>query len=79
MDIVRMAADHGKDIFKGIIDDKYLTALPVDLRVIMNWNQINVDLDLHVSDPSGEYCYYGRKSTAAGGRFSKDFTTGLGP
>jgi uncharacterized protein YfaP (DUF2135 family) len=45
----------------------------------MTWNHPGVDLDLHVIDPSGEECYYGHRRTALGGRFSKDFTTGLGP
>lgn len=79
MDVNRMVLQYGPSSFKGLFDSKYLQPLPVDLRVIMTWNQQNVDLDLHVVDPSGEDCYYGHKHTAAGGRFSKDFTTGLGP
>lgn len=45
----------------------------------MNWNQMGVDMDLHVVDPSGEECYYGHKTTAIGGKYFKDFTRGYGP
>ncbi len=57
----------------------YFYNMPVELRVVMTWNQPNVDLDLRVVDPKGEECYYGRRLTSSGGRISKDFTTGLGP
>lgn len=79
MDVNRLVGEYGSSAFVGLFDGKYLKPLPVDLRVIMTWSQPNVDLDLHVVDPSGEECYYGHKRTNAGGRFSKDFTVGLGP
>lgn len=79
MDVNRMASEYGTMYFRSLFDSKYLNPIPVDLRVVMTWNQPNVDLDLHVVDPRGEDCYYGNKRTAIGGRFSKDFTSGLGP
>lgn len=79
MDVGRMVGEYGAGEFAGVFEGKYLKVLPVDLRVVMTWSQPNVDLDLHVVDPSGEECYYGHKRTNAGGRFSKDFTAGLGP
>jgi tetratricopeptide (TPR) repeat protein len=79
MDVSRMAAEYGASYFGGLFDPKYLSPLPVDLRVVLTWSQPNVDLDLHVVDPRGEDCYYGNKRTTIGGRFSKDFTSGLGP
>jgi hypothetical protein len=48
MDVNRMAKQYGQSYFSGLFDSKYLKPLPVDLRVIMTWNQQNVDLDLHV-------------------------------
>lgn len=79
MDLSRMIDEYGTKHFVGKFADEFLKPLPVDLRVVMNWNQLAVDLDLHVIDPTGVDCYYGYKRTAIGGRFSKDFTTGLGP
>jgi hypothetical protein len=78
MDLNRMITEHtGLKI--GKLDQKYLDKMPVDIRIIMNWNQMDVDLDLHVIEPTGEECYYSHKTTEAGARFSKDFTQGYGP
>lgn len=78
MDLNRLAADH-PEIRTGKLDAKYLKKLPVAVRVILNWNQMDTDLDMHVTEPTGEECYYGHRDTEAGARFSKDFTQGYGP
>ncbi|MDQ6471529.1 carboxypeptidase-like regulatory domain-containing protein [Flavobacterium sp. LHD-80] len=78
MDINRMITEHS-GIKTGKLAKKYLAKMPVDIRIIMNWNQMDVDLDLHVIEPTGEECYYSHTSTQIGGRFSKDFTEGYGP
>ena len=78
MDINRLMTEHtGLD--SGKLDKKYLQKMPVDIRIIMNWNLMDVDLDLHVIEPTGEECYYAHKTTEAGASFSKDFTQGYGP
>lgn len=53
--------------------------MPVDIRVVINWNKNDTDIDLWVTDPHGEKCYYSNASTAIGGRISDDFTQGFGP
>ncbi|TKC12688.1 DUF2135 domain-containing protein [Pedobacter polaris] len=63
---------------KGI-DKKLILPLPVDIRVVLNWNKNDTDIDLWLTDPNGEKCYYSHKSTAIGGRISNDFTDGYGP
>lgn len=78
MDINRMITAHSA-IKTAKLDKKYLAKMPVDIRIIMNWNQMDVDLDLHVIEPTNEECYYSHTSTQIGGRFSKDFTEGYGP
>jgi hypothetical protein len=78
MDMNRIMASHSS-INTRKLDKKCLAKMPVDIRVIMNWNQMDVDLDLHVIEPTGEECYFGHKTTKAGARFSKDFTEGYGP
>ena len=78
MDINRLIAEH-KGLNSDKLDKKYIVKMPVEIRIIMNWNQMDVDLDLHVIEPTGEECYFGHTSTAIGGRFSKDFTEGYGP
>jgi Ca-activated chloride channel family protein len=61
------------------IDKKLIRSMPVDVRVVLNWNKNNTDIDLWVTDPNGEKCYYNNKETSAGGRISQDITTGFGP
>ncbi|CAD0004575.1 VIT domain-containing protein [Flavobacterium chungangense] len=78
MDLNRMLIEHA-DLKTGKLDKKYLDKMPVDIRIIMNWNLMDVDLDLHIIEPTGEECYYGHKVTESGASFSKDFTQGYGP
>lgn len=61
------------------IDPRLLKNLPLDLRVVMTWDADNADMDLWVTDPNGERCYYGHALTSLGGRMSRDFTQGYGP
>jgi hypothetical protein len=78
MDINRLVTDHPKlNIDK--LDKKYLNKMPVGIRIILNWNQMDTDIDLHIIEPTNEECYYGHTDTEAGARFSKDFTQGYGP
>jgi hypothetical protein len=61
------------------IPRQLLTNMPVDIRVVLNWNMNDTDIDLWVTDPDDEKCYYSHRGTAIGGRISHDFTRGLGP
>jgi tetratricopeptide (TPR) repeat protein len=61
------------------IPKSVIKALPVDIRIVMDWNMNNTDIDLWVTDPNNEKCYYSRNRTAIGGRISHDMTQGFGP
>lgn len=61
------------------IDQRFLSRMPVDIRVVLNWDADNTDVDLWVTDPSGEKCFYSNNYTRMGGRISNDFTQGYGP
>jgi tetratricopeptide (TPR) repeat protein len=61
------------------IDKRLLVNLPVDIRVVLNWDADNTDMDLWVTEPSGEKCFYGHRSTRSGGYISQDYTRGYGP
>ena len=61
------------------IDKKLLHNMPVDIRVVLNWNMADTDIDLWILDPSGEKCFYSNPETPLGGRMSEDFTDGYGP
>jgi hypothetical protein len=77
MEINRLASKHKLNITS--IPSEIIYDMPVDIRVVINWNMDNTDIDLHVVDPSGEECYYSNTRTAAGGRISRDITRGYGP
>jgi uncharacterized protein YfaP (DUF2135 family) len=53
--------------------------MPVDIRVVINWNMNNTDIDLHVKDPKNEECFFSHNQTRIGGRISNDNTQGYGP
>lgn len=60
-------------------DKELLQNFDVDIRIVLTWNTDDCDIDLWVTDPDNEKCYYGHKLTLNGGRMSRDFTQGYGP
>jgi tetratricopeptide (TPR) repeat protein len=50
-----------------------------DVVVTITWNTDNTDVDLHVTEPSGEECFYSHRVTDSGGRITQDVTQGYGP
>jgi len=79
MEINRLVALYPQEVSTGKISKELLAPLPVDIRIVMNWNKNNSDIDLWVTDPANEKCFYQHKTTAAGGRISNDLTQGFGP
>ncbi|WGG48632.1 VIT domain-containing protein [Rugamonas sp. DEMB1] len=61
------------------IDPRLLKNMPLDLRAVLSWDADNSDMDLWVTDPNGERCFYGKRFSYQGGRMSLDFTGGYGP
>ena len=53
--------------------------MPLDVRVVIDWNHNDTDIDLWVIDPNGEKAYYKHSKTKIGGRMSEDLTEGYGP
>lgn len=70
---------HRKELNLSGINKDVIVDIPVDIRVVMNWNKDMTDIDLWVTDPNGEKCFYGHRTTAIGGRISEDVTQGFGP
>ncbi len=61
------------------LDPRLLKLLDVDVRIVMTWHADNTDIDLWVTEPSGEKAFYGHNRTTVGGLVSRDFTQGYGP
>ena len=56
-DINSLIARH-KGIDTSYIDKRLLKKEPVDVRVVLSWDTDNCDMDLWVTDPKNEECYY---------------------
>ncbi len=69
----------GKELEAGNLDKRLRKNLPVDVRVILTWDADNTDMDLWVTDPNGEKCFYSHRNTYIGGHMSPDYTGGYGP
>ncbi len=61
------------------LDPRLVKLLDVDVRIVMTWHADNTDIDLWVTEPSGEKAFYGHNRTTIGGLVSRDFTQGYGP
>ena len=61
------------------LDPRLIALLDVDLRVTIEWNTEETDLDLWVDEPNGERAKFDNPATAIGGRLSNDMTEGYGP
>lgn len=79
MEINELISNHRDELDLKDINPKIIADLPVNIRVVINWNKDNTDIDLWVTDPNNERCMYSHKSTEIGGRLSNDFTGGFGP
>lgn len=69
----------GKEVELDQLPKNLRRHLPVDIRAVMTWDADLTDIDLWVTGPDGEKCYYGHNRTRTGGRMSDDFTDGYGP
>ncbi len=77
-DINSLIARH-KGIDVSYIDKRLLKKEPVDVRVVLSWDTDNCDMDLWVTDPKKEKCFYNNTLTYLGGKISADVTQGYGP
>ncbi|MBE6327494.1 MAG: DUF2135 domain-containing protein [Bacteroidales bacterium] len=78
-DLNALIALHPNDIDTTAYDQRLMGNYPVDIRVLLSWNTNDSDIDLWVTDPNGEKCYYAHQRTVIGGRLSEDITRGYGP
>ncbi len=58
----------------------FMAAIPrADFRATLFWDTDGTDVDLWVTDPDGEKCYYANETTASGLELDVDDVTGYGP
>jgi len=52
---------------------------PADFRATLYWDTDGTDVDLWVTDPEGEKCYFANRTTASGLKLDVDDVNGYGP
>ncbi len=70
---------HAKELDLSVISKEFIQPMPLDIRVVLEWNTLVTDLDLWVTEPNGEKCYYKNMLTMNGGRMVEDYMDGYGP
>jgi len=59
--------------------DKEVKLDKSDVLITIAWNTDGTDVDLHVTEPTGEVCFYQNRKTRIGGTITQDCTQGFGP
>lgn len=77
--LARTPAAKRPDLKQMGVPAELIGDVPLGLRVVLGWNLDNVDMDLWVRDPLGEWAYYSQPQSLSGGQMSDDFTQGYGP
>ena len=75
----RIITLYGDKIEINHIDSKIINEVTADVKVVIDWNHNDTDIDLWVIDPNKEKCFYSHKRTKIGGLMSNDMTQGFGP
>jgi len=68
-----------KSINKESMNSSHSENAKYDLRIVLDWNRENADLDLQVIDPQLEMCFYSYPKTQIGGNLTPDVQTTFGP
>lgn len=79
IELNRLVYKHGKKLKLNESQRSKFTETPMDVRVVIDWNHNDTDIDLWVIDPNNEKGYYSNSRTNIGGRLSEDMTEGYGP
>ncbi len=75
----RMISLYNNYLIVSHINKSYINTTKTAIRVLIDWNHNDTDIDLWVTDPNGEKCYYSNKKSKIGGLMSDDMTEGFGP
>lgn len=68
-----------RNIYEKYIKKKFRHNLTADIRVVLTWDTDSTDMDLWVTEPTGEKVFYENDLSKLGGRISEDYTDGYGP
>ncbi len=74
-----LVEEYKNDMDTSALDKTLIPKETFDVRIVVDWNHNDTDIDLHVIDPNKEECWYSHTKTKIGGRMSQDMTQGFGP
>jgi len=66
-------------ILRPDLDPRLAGVLNVGLRIVLSWDADLTDVDLWITEPTGNNVFYQKPHSVIGGRLSRDFTQGYGP
>ena len=75
----RLLPEKRKEILRPDLDPRLAGVLDVGLRIVLSWDTDLTDVDLWITEPTGNNVFYAEPHSAIGGRLSRDFTQGYGP
>ena len=75
----RLLPEKRKEILRPDLDPRLAGVLDVGLRIVLSWDTDLTDIDLWITEPTGNNVFYEKPHSAIGGRLSRDFTQGYGP
>ena len=75
--ILPIASAAGLDT--SFIDPRLTGPVDMDLRIMMSWNTNQTDMDLWVTEPTGEKVYYRNRDSKSGALLPADIVSGFGP
>jgi Vault protein inter-alpha-trypsin domain len=61
------------------LDPRLVGLLDTDLRIVIEWTNDDADIDLWITEPTGEKVSYSNTESELGGVISNDMTDGYGP
>ncbi|MEK6155444.1 VIT domain-containing protein [Flavobacteriaceae bacterium 3-367] len=79
VELTRLVNKYGKQLKLNKVEEEKFKEIPVDIRIVIDWNHNDTDIDLWVEDPKGEKAYFKNQETNIGGHMSEDMTEGYGP
>ena len=79
VELTRLVSKYGKELKLTNTQKSSFNEISLDVRIVVDWNHNDTDIDLWVTDPSDEQASYKNAETKIGGHMSEDLTDGYGP
>ncbi len=79
IELTRLVNLYKKELKLTKAQQDIFSEMPMDIRVVIDWNHDNTNIDLWVVDPRGERASYNNRRTLIGGLLSNNIQEGYGP